>query len=253
MSSMVDAEPVRQHVRSLMAQGLGRKRVAQIAGVADQSVAYLLYGDPRNEKRAAKRIHVMNAKKLLAVQYNHDLRSDGSRVDGTGTRRRLQALVAQGWTNIELANRLDCSTARVNALIKGYSPSVYLCTHREVVEIHRELWDKEPPQETPQQTARVGRAKNRARKYGYTPTAAWDDIDNPAEDPSVDAEPDPTYVDTVRVWNVIAGCGAPSELSQVERREAAKLLLKAGYRPTTVGGRLNMSHHSVQRIMEEAA
>lgn len=251
-SMYTDAEPVRHHVRALMAQGMGRKRIAKAAGVADQTVGNLLYGNSRSNKKP-RRIHVMNAKRLMAVEFDCDHLGDGSVIDGTGVRRRLQALVVQGWTHKAIADRLDRAPSQVNALLKGYRSRVTMGTFREVVELHREWWDQEPPQVTDTQRRGVRRAKTLAAKYGYMPTAAWDDIDDAAEEPRVDAEPDPDYVDTVRVWNVIAGRTGPAELSRAERREAAKMLLNAGYKPTTVGGRLNMSHHSVRRVLDEVA
>src|SRR5689334_9409464 len=41
---LVDAEPVRAHVRALMAAGLSRDRISDLAGISEGGMSRLLYG-----------------------------------------------------------------------------------------------------------------------------------------------------------------------------------------------------------------
>lgn len=102
----VDAEPVRQHVRSLMApkvgsaRGMGWKRIARTAGVPNGVVSKLIYGDRQRGMSPSKRIAKGNADRLLAVEL--DL-ADGAWVPAAPTRRRIAAMVEGGWSKAELA------------------------------------------------------------------------------------------------------------------------------------------------------
>ena len=60
----VDAEPIRAHVREQMGAGLGWKTLAQLAGVAPNTISRLLYGRPlttRMRPEIARRILTVRA------------------------------------------------------------------------------------------------------------------------------------------------------------------------------------------------
>lgn len=100
LAGWVDAEPVRAHVHALQAAGLGWQTISKRAGVHNGAVSKLLYGRRREDGRVeppTRRINPDMARKLLAVPVpGIDELPGGARVDGTGTTRRLQALVAIG-------------------------------------------------------------------------------------------------------------------------------------------------------------
>lgn len=91
----VDAEPVRQHVRSLMAgkkgsnRGMGWKRIAEQAGVPTGTLWKLLYGP--KDRGPSKRIRSDNAAKLLAVEPNL---ADGAKVPAGPTWRLVNEIVS---------------------------------------------------------------------------------------------------------------------------------------------------------------
>src|SRR6266568_302320 len=66
----VDATETRDHVRALMAAGMGWLRISRKAGVSEGAVARLLYGQPYKSVPPSVRITLANARKLLAVQLD---------------------------------------------------------------------------------------------------------------------------------------------------------------------------------------
>lgn len=105
----VDAEPVRQHVRDLMApkvgstRGMGWKRIAEISGVPNSTLWKLLYGDEKRGRAPSKRCRHETAAKLLAVE--EDL-ADGATVPSGPTLRKLQDMVEGGFAKAELGRYL---------------------------------------------------------------------------------------------------------------------------------------------------
>ncbi|WP_426568138.1 hypothetical protein [Streptomyces canus] len=176
----VDAEPVRQHVRALEAYGIGWKRVAQLAGVPAGVVGKLLYG--ARGKAPTKGLRPDNAAKLLAVQAVPE--NLATPVDGTGTRRRLQALIAGGWPQSQLARRLRMLPGNFGVLLFRNDAGVLPGTARAVAALYDELWRADPLEHGVHAQA-ASRARNQARAHRWPPVGAWDDdtIDDPAASP----------------------------------------------------------------------
>lgn len=137
----VDAEPVRAHVRALMApkvgssRGMGWKRIARTAGVPNGVVTKLLYGDPTRGAPPSRRLNADNAEKLLAV--TRDL-ADGANVPAGPTRRRIAALVEGGWAKAEIA-RILAGDPHARALQVAIPRSRYVTAGhaRQIDELHR--------------------------------------------------------------------------------------------------------------------
>ena len=95
-------------------------------------------------------------------------------VDSTGTRRRLQALAALGWSSTDLARLLGVVQSTVNHWSRR--PHVHLRTARRVADLYEQLSMQVGP--TP-------KARAYALRCGWPPPLAWgDDID------SLDAQPE---------------------------------------------------------------
>ncbi|MFG3476429.1 hypothetical protein ACGF3K_14355 [Streptomyces sp. NPDC047980] len=175
----VDAEPVRQHIRALGEFGIGWIRTAKLAGVSTGGVSKILYGDRRRGLAPTKRVRPETALKILAVEPT--LANLGARtpIDGTGTRRRLQALVAMGWPQSALARRLGMNRSNFGRTI--VSELVAAGTARAAIALYDELWRLDP---TAHGTAdhRAAAARAYAADRGWPPVGAWDDdqIDDPA-------------------------------------------------------------------------
>lgn len=178
---LTDAEPARQHVRGLMVQGMGWKRVAQAAGVNPSSVGALLYPqggkDPRPPR---KKISKQMEAKLLAVKV--DL-GHHAVVENTGTVRRLQALAALGWSQSRLASLIGMNPSNFWQLIHGKNKGVLFATAGQVEDIFNARWNQAPEAQTAAERGGITRAKREAATKGWATAAAWDDIDNPDEEP----------------------------------------------------------------------
>ena len=177
-----DATPAREHVRSLQAQGLGWQRIAELAGVAPPTVSSMLYG--RAGRPPTVKIRTATAAALLAFQPALDDLPGTAPVDATGTRRRLQALAAVGWSANRLADQLGVERAHVGRIIRGDNPRVSAATARAVRGLYDELWDQLPPEGTRWEKVSVSRTRNHARLQGWPPAAAWDAIDDPDASPA---------------------------------------------------------------------
>ena len=179
----VDAAPARAHVRQLMDSGLGWQRIAAMAGVGNSVVEKLLYGAAYRGMGPSKRIRPETADKLLAVQPSADALGGAASVDGTGTRRRLRALVASGWPQARLADRLGVHRSNFGKIIHGPGP-VLASTERAARHVYDELWNVDPREHGVDNQA-YSRARNLAHRQGWAPVGAWDDdtIDDPAAFP----------------------------------------------------------------------
>ncbi|MDF5758585.1 hypothetical protein [Spongiactinospora sp. TRM90649] len=165
-AALVDAAPARAHVRRLMAYGIGWERVAELAGVGNGTVGRLLYG--AGGEAPTVRVRRETAARLLAVQPSPDLLCDGRRVDAAGTRRRVQALAAIGWTLSDQARRLGWEPRNLWGLANTRT-RVAAATARAVCGLYAELSMR--PGEGPT----AARAKRMATARGWLPPLAWDD------------------------------------------------------------------------------
>lgn len=181
----VDAEPVRAHVRYLMENGVSYKQVAKLSGVSLSAVGALLYGRPERGHAPYPRVAKSTADKILAVRPSLAGMADGRNIDATGTHRRIQALVAIGWSLARIGQRIGISPTNMSSFMRTGQCSAGKA--KAVRELYNELWNS--PQSGAEQRSRISanRAKNYAKAQGWLPPLAWDDetIDDPAAQPSV--------------------------------------------------------------------
>jgi hypothetical protein len=176
----VNAEPVRAYARALMEFGIGSRRLAGLAGVPTGVMSKLIYGGP-GTRPPSRRVRPATAAKILAVKPSLELLGATVSVDATGTARRLQALVALGWSQAKLAAALGVGPPNLFKTMN--SPAVYAETARKVRALYDELWDQPPPESTHRDKIAASRARNVARTKGWLPPMAWDD--NEIDDPTV--------------------------------------------------------------------
>lgn len=209
---LTDAEPARRHVRALMSAGMGWKRVAKAAGITSSTLYPLLYGRGGNDPRPPrKQISKALEAKLLAV--TPDLAA-GSCVDNLGSVRRLQALAAIGWSQHRLAQIFGMFPGNFGKVIHGERGSIRLSTAKQIEVFFDENWDAPPVAETRFEQAGITRAKREAAAKGWVTAAAWDDIDDPTEEPKAN------------IVSEITGSRVASTLEKLDRLE---LLARDGY------------------------
>lgn len=229
----VDARPVRAHVRMLMDYGMGWKRIAAMAGVSRGSVEKLLYGSAHRDMAPSKRVRPETAAKLLAIRPEGDRLGGAVSVDSTGTHRRLQALVAAGWPQAQLADRLGVE--RGNFWTSMQSAKVLASTERAVRRLYDDLW-RADPREHGVDNQGYSRARNYAFSHGWAPVGAWDDdtIDDPTAQPQMGVER-PLKRD---------------ELAEIRRAEVEHFDL-LGLSEHEIAERLGMAYTTVRNIVLE--
>ena len=178
----VDAGPAREHLKTLGAAGVGLKQAAKRAGVSSRTVAKILYGGP-DGRPPTRRIRPETEAAILGVHPTLDALADCAVTDATGTRRRIQALVARGWSQARIAARLGMQPGNFGELIYR-RPMVTAATARAVAAVYAEWQDQAPPEETHRQKIAASRARRYAADRGWPPPAAWDEIDDPQAGPA---------------------------------------------------------------------
>ena len=175
----IDAQPSRDHVNTLRAAGMGLKRIAEVSGVPHGSLAKLIYGDGQRGLAPSKRVRPETEVKILATRPDP---YPGGHVDGVGTRRRLRALVALGYGQYDLAQRLGLTKATFWHMLRR-PPYVKVAesTRAAAAALYDELAMTLPSDSTPLERNRVLRAKAVAARNGWVPPLALDDdrLDDP--------------------------------------------------------------------------
>jgi transcriptional regulator with XRE-family HTH domain len=142
-----DAAPVREHVRRLRATGASKETIARAAGVSPMTIYRLQRDEPSNGRPRLDRIRAAQARRLLAVTPDK-LTSTVPRRDATGTRRRLQALVAMGHSAASSARHLGVPPRKTWDIIRGTRATVSPEMHAAVCDLYERLWDLCPPERT---------------------------------------------------------------------------------------------------------
>ena len=127
--------------------------------------------------------------KAAHAAYRRDLRSrqylagGPLTVDATGTQRRIQALTALGWPGYWIDDEIGrVRTYTTNILAQR--AHVLASTADLIADVYDRLSMTLPPTDTLAQRQVVSRARNLARRKGWPPPLAWDDIDDPTEHPT---------------------------------------------------------------------
>jgi transcriptional regulator with XRE-family HTH domain len=241
-NGLVDAEPARVHVRRLMAQGMGLKRICAVSDVSQGQVWKLLYGKKRQDgsRTPSKRITPRVEANILAVRL--DL-ADGAKIDSTGAVRRIQALVALGWSQSKIAARLGILRSNFTELAQGRTGITVV--HEKAVRALYDEWSMQLPPETGHRDKiAAARSRNYAAVRGWEPPLAWDDetIDDRAAAPYMTGEVDAVYVDQAAVQRRLGG-DKSVPLTRPERAEVVRRLLAQGVTKNDIERRTGINPH----------
>jgi len=224
----VPAAPVREHVRSLMSAGIGWRRIAMFAGVNQQTINRLLWSKP-----PTKKIRTEIADKIMALQPSLDKVGCTTAIDGTGTRRRLQALIALGWSQSKLGARMGITGSNVSRILT--SERVTAKSAIAVRDLYESMWNEAPPEEDWRHKIAANRARGYAAERGWVPPMAWDDE-------SID-DPDASPCDTARPRHRKLPSGEELQWLHVELRETIPALAQ----------RFGVYESSIRKALERAA
>jgi DNA-binding CsgD family transcriptional regulator len=241
----VDAAHARQHIQMLRAAGIGVDQIAKLAGLSSSHVRGLIYPSSTG-KPPFQKVRRDTAERILAVPADDSSRAANSHVDATGTRRRLQALVAVGWAQAWLARELHRSPANLRRSMT--SESVTARTAQLVNDIYERLWDAPPPRQTIAQRNASDAARTYATQHRWLPPLAWDDIDeDPDPDPNQpDTSADDDDLDEIAIERAITG-DIRVRLTHAEQIEVVRRMSERGRSIRTIAELLSTSKRTVSR------
>jgi len=134
--------------------------------------------------RCAECIEGINERQFY---YRHMKRAGRYRapviIPALGTHRRLQALAVLGWSASHVAARVGMSGARMRQIVAA--DRITKENAVRIGSVYEELWNVEAPR-----SSATNRTRSRARRLGWLPPMAWDDIDTDPEPPTVERDTD---------------------------------------------------------------
>jgi hypothetical protein len=242
----VDAGPVCEHIAALRAAGIGVERIAHLAGLSVSHIRELAE-DGRGDSSATRRVRPSTATRILAISINDAHRAPHSRIDATGTRRRLQALIAIGWPTELLAAQLSRRTTSLCRSMTG--ESVTARTAHDVAALYERLWNTSPPAATGEQRAAVDAAQAHAAGQGWLPPLAWDNLDtDPTPPPAIAGASQRNDLDEIAVERALAGDHITyDDLTTVEQQEVVRRLTARGSSIRDIAAQLGTTKRTVSR------
>ena len=228
----VPVEPARQHLLWLQSKGWSVGRLAEASGVGRHNITSALYGQ-------YKTISKLTAGRILALDDapERNLRS----LDSRGARRRCEALQAIGFSLNFQANYMGIKIQNLFQIVNRDT------CHPETIDRIAKMYDAlawtRPQPINQQEKAGMARAINKAKKFGYTPPAGWDDIDR--DEAPVKVARDPDFVDPLKLE--IRLNGGKVRFNQAESFAATHELAKMGYNQLEIANLLFITQTAVQK------
>ena len=214
--SRVPAELVRAHIDLLIGRGMTQAQICEASGVGTGTMCRITHGVHDTVSR-----HLAAA--ILAVQPQRIEKVRAGWVDACGTRLRLHALSAIGWTWTAIAAEMGVHQESVQRWSTAHT--VNASSRAAVIAAYERLWNQ------PQGDVR---ALARARKNGWLPPMALDDdrLDTPGYRPRMPRT-------TARPWGAI--------------RENVAELSAQGLTDEGIAHRLGITVNAVQTARRRAA
>lgn len=249
-NGLVDAEPARRHVQQLAAQGMGLKRIVAVSDVSHGQLWKLLYGKKRADgsRTPSKRITPRVEEKILAVRL--DL-AGGARVDSTGAVRRIQALVALGWSQSKICVRLGIQRSNFTDISQGRRTEITVAYDKAIRALYAEWSMQLPPEAGHRDRIAASRSRNYARAAGWVPPLAWDDdaLDDPEAMPGAVEAID---LDQVRVQRRMHG-DKDVRLNAAEKTELVRRMVANGVAKNEIERRTGVNPQRVLASVEAQA
>lgn len=134
-------------------------------------------------------------------------------VDALGTKRRIRALMALGWTGRQIDAELGRKPTYTANLLCG-PDRVNRATAASVAAVYERLSMRLPADEPDANRQVIARTRGEARRKGWAPPLAWDEIDTDLE---------PNYGHTPAVWGE-GGRYLPQSLDDVDEVAVQRIL-----------------------------
>lgn len=236
----VDAGPVRDHVRELMAAGMGLKRIIAVTGIPSGTLWKLVYGKhkPDGSRSPSKRVTRETAEKILGTKPDLAAGALSSPEAADEARTRLRSLVALGWSMRNIAGRLGVESGNQFPLFHG--ERVFTCGRvAEIDALFNELSMSIPPHATHRERQVFSRSKNYAAARGWLPPLALEDVTG--------VEVDDTELDEVAVQRRLSGDTSVS-LNRAERAAVVREAFAAGWSYNQIETRAGISKPDRYRL-----
>lgn len=170
----VDPARVREHLEPLVERGMTAGRAARVAGVSRATVGRIL-GRHGNAQRVSAEI----AEALMALGAEH-LPTPRS-VSALGTRRRIRALHAVGYSRQEIADASGVPATTISRALNPKTRTVGGAVARAITEAFDRADPAGPRHADPILARRAARIQREARAAQWATPTAWSDPDNPQE------------------------------------------------------------------------
>ena len=173
------------------------------------------------------------AHRLYRKRLRHG-RQPSAHIPAIGTARRLQGLVAIGYSWRALAAHLGVSNRRVADLGLHPEAAVHRETAARVDAIYQRL------------SGTPGGSKYAlavAARHGFAPPLAWDNIDDPVEQPNIGSA-DTSAIDAVRLDRALSG--SRTNLTPVEKHHAVHRGIDKGMPLYVIADRMRMSYNAAR-------
>jgi hypothetical protein len=223
--SRIDSTPVVAHLRALLDSGMGRAEITRRARLHGTNLARLL---TRQQLTVAPAV----AARVYAVRPAPITTQPVGEVPATGTRRRIQALMAVGWHQGAIAREAGLAPCVIGRIL-DHAPRCFAQTRAKVADAYDRLWDQTPP---PTRSHLDSRARNTAARNGWPAPMAWDDdtIDNPDAQPQKLRDrrraPDELAAEVARLVGTDTRDSIARRLGYRNRHSLARVLHDAGQR-----------------------
>lgn len=235
-SNLVNAAPARAHLLELTREGWGPKAIAAAAKVDRTTIMDLI-----NDRRPNRMMRREISERILRLTSEEMQPTPGMLVSNRGTIRRVQALGTLGWSEVEIAKRTGIHSVTLNMM--QHRKGILQQYARRIAALYELLWDV-PAETDPRVAAQAAWiTRGHARRAGYLPPMAWDDIDT---DPWPPATHRSVYlVDDVAVELALQGQKVrlhPQEIAEVVKRGSERQLSAA-----TIAERVDRTPRTITR------
>lgn len=163
----IDAAPTTAHLRRLRAAGAGWNELVAVTGCSSSSISAYLNGT-RTVVRRTTACRILNVRLAQVICPNRS-------VSALGSVRRLRALVAAGHQIQEISQACGIDQTTVSYLVNQHIETVRAATH-QAIDAAFERLSMVPGTDA--------RSIIRGRQNGWPPPLAWDNPDDPDEQPT---------------------------------------------------------------------
>ncbi|MEV4127044.1 hypothetical protein [Nocardia sp. NPDC049707] len=230
--AMVDAEPVRDHVLWLRDIGFTDTAIGAAAGVPQKTIWFAGGGEFRQ-------MRIEQAARIKSVTHVPVLAQTAMLVPAIGTRRRLHALNAIGYSSTKLGELLGVTQVMANRYT--HVVQVRGATWSTIKDLYEELSGTPGPSPI---------ARRYAERHNFAPPLAWEgrDIDHPDHEPDLGDDNETGAIDEVLMERILSG-KHEGTIGKAEREAVLNHAIENGWGRTELAPMLNLSRESADRAL----